>query len=297
MITVSPVVALPGPPCQLAESPQWLAGEVALQHVDILGHTILRRSLDGGDAVAPLRTGGDVGFALALEGGGVLAGVERDLLRFPFFTGGAPERIADVRGEPGVNRFNDACCDPAGRVLAGTLSRSRAPGTAALYRLEPSGALTWLLPATISNGLDWNADGTVLYYVDSTTQQVDAIGYDVDTGALGARRAFVHIAPEDGLPDGLAVDAAGGVWLALFGGGAVCRYTPGGALDAEITLPVTNPTSLAFGGTDLKTLFVTSARHLLSAEQLAREPLAGSVLALRPGVSGRPPRLPGHGLR
>jgi sugar lactone lactonase YvrE len=295
MITVSPVLSLPGPACQLAESPQWLAEAGALQHVDILGRTILRRPLGGGP-ITTLHTADDVGFALALEDGGVLAGAGRDLLFFPAFRS-EPVAVTDVRDEPEENRFNDACCDPAGRVLAGTLSRSRAPGTAALYRLEPSGALTRLLPATISNGLDWNDDATVLYYVDSTTQQVDAIAYDVDTGALGSRRRFAQIAPEDGLPDGLAADAEGGVWLALFGGAAVRRYTPGGALDAAITLPVTNPTSLAFGGTDLKTLFVTSARHLLSAEQLAREPLAGSVLALRPGVAGRPPWQPGHGLR
>jgi sugar lactone lactonase YvrE len=296
MITLSPAAALPGPAFRLAESPQWLVEEPVLQHVDILGRTILRRSLDGA-TVASARTEDDVGFALALDGGGVLAGVGRELLHFPNLEGAAPERVADVGQEPAINRFNDACCDPAGRVLAGTLSRTRLPGSAALYRLEPSGALTRLLPATLSNGLDWNIDATVLYYVDSTTQQVDAIAYDVDTGMLGTRRPFARIAPEDGLPDGLTVDAQGGVWLALFGGAAIRRYTPGGELEAELPLPVTNPTSLAFGGTDLKTLFVTSARHLLTSEQLTREPLAGSVLTLRPGVAGRLPWRPAHGRR
>jgi sugar lactone lactonase YvrE len=290
VITVSPIAGRPGPSCQLAESPQWLAGDVALQHVDILGKTILRRPLDGGP-VTTLHAPDDAGFALALEGGGVLAGAGRDLLLFPTFAS-EPVVVADVRHEPEDNRFNDACCDPAGRVLAGTLSRSRAPGTAALYRLEPSGALTRLLPATISNGLDWNADATVLYYVDSTTQQVDAIGYDVDTGALGARRPFVHIAPEDGLPDGLTVDAEGGVWLALFGGGEIRRYGPDGSLDARIVLPVTNPTSLAFGGEDLGTLFITSAQHRLTPAQRGHEPLAGAILTLRPGVHGRLPWRP-----
>lgn len=291
MITVSldPAV-LPGPRSALAESPQWRAEASAVQHVDILGRMVLRRPLDGGP-VTTLATPDDAGFGLAVEGGGVLAGAGRELLLFPTFTS-EPVVVAHVKGEPADNRFNDASCDPAGRVLAGTMSRSREPGTAALYRLEPSGALTRLLPATISNGLDWNADATLLYYVDSTTQQVDAIAYDVDTGVLGARRRFAAVAPEDGLPDGLAVDAEGGVWLALFGGGEIRRYMPDGSLDARIALPVTNPTSLAFGGDDLATLFITSAQHRLTPAQREREPLAGAILTLRPGVRGRLPSRP-----
>jgi sugar lactone lactonase YvrE len=120
---------------------------------------------------------------------------------------------------------------------------------------------------------------------------VDAIDFDVERGRLGARRAFAEIDPADGLPDGLCVDAAGGVWIALFGGGAVRRYTPDGELDLHFALPVTNPTSLAFGGPELDELFITSARHRLTPEQLEREPLAGSVLRLRPGNRWRLPNV------
>jgi sugar lactone lactonase YvrE len=116
------------------------------------------------------------------------------------------------------------------------------------------------------------------YYVDSVTQRIDAIGFDLDRGRLGARRQFAHIEPGDGLPDGLCVDADGGIWLALFGGGAIRRYRPDGTLDAHIPLPVTHPTSLAFGGPGLADLYVTSAR---------RGALGGSLLRLRPGVRGR----------
>jgi sugar lactone lactonase YvrE len=167
---------------------------------------------------------------------------------------------------------------------------TRRLSTAALYRVTPRGEIvTALNGVTISNGLDWDPEATRLFYVDSTTQRIDAIDFDLDRGRLGRRRTFATIAPEDGLPDGLAVDADGGVWVALFGGSAIRRYLPDGGLDAELRLPVTNPTSIAFGGQDLGDLYITSARHRLSAAQLAREPLAGSLLRTRPGVQGRLP--------
>jgi sugar lactone lactonase YvrE len=233
-----------------------------------------------------------VGFALTSNDRSIVAGVGQALVRMSGLHGPV-ETLATVRGEPPANRVNDAAFDPAGRLLAGTMSSTRAPGTAALYRLGPSGALERLLPATLSNGFDWNRDATLLYYIDSITQQVDAIAYDIDTGRLGARRRFIGVDPRDGLPDGLTVDAEGGLWVALFGGGCIRRYEPHGGLDAVVQLPVTNPTSPAFGGAGLATLFVTSARHRLTAGQRRREPLAGAVPALRPGVTGRPPSRPG----
>jgi sugar lactone lactonase YvrE len=129
---------------------------------------------------------------------------------------------------------------------------------------------------TVSNGLDWSPDATRLYHVDSVTQRIDALAFDVDRGRLGARRPFAAIDPADGLPDGLCVDAEGGVWVALFGGGAIRRHEPDGRLSAHVPLPVSHPTSLAFGGADLRDLYVTSAR-------------GGGLLRLRPGVTGRLP--------
>jgi sugar lactone lactonase YvrE len=124
-----------------------------------------------------------------------------------------------------------------------------------------------------------------MYFVDSLTFRVDAFDFD---GTISGRRPLIEVDPTDGLPDGLAIDVEGGIWLCLFGGGAVRRYSPSGALDAHIPLPVTNPTCPAFGGPDLATLFVTSARHRLTAEQLGAEPQAGSLLAVEAGVRGLP---------
>jgi sugar lactone lactonase YvrE len=236
-----------------------------------------------------------VGFALPAAGGAFVAGIGRTLTRLADFDA-AGEPLGEVEPQHTENRFNDAACDPRGRLWAGTMSTTRAPGTAALYRIEAGGAPEVAIGgATISNGLDWNLDATRLYYVDSPTQRIDVIDFDVDRGRLGERRPFVRIDPADGLPDGLTVDAEGGVWIALFGGGAIRRYTPDGELDAHIALPVTNPTSPAFGGPNRDELFVTSARHRLTPAQRAREPLAGSLLRLRPGVSGRAANVFGAG--
>ncbi len=206
----------------------------------------------------------------------------------PTEAGAAPTRpLAAVEPDRPGNRFNDCACDPQGRLWAGTMSKAREPGAAALYGLSPGGEIERVISATtISNGLGWSPAGDRMYFVDSTTQRVDVLDFDGATGAVSARRPLVQIDPRDGLPDGMAIDAEGGIWVCLFGGGAVHRYSPEGVLDAAIALPVTNPTSPAFGGADLRTLYVTTARHHLSPAQLAAEPLAGDVLALDPGVRG-----------
>jgi sugar lactone lactonase YvrE len=264
---------------RLGEGPVWLPASEQLLRVDIAEPAIVLRDLaTARERRRPMDA--PVGFALPAAGGGLVAGAGRSLVRLDALD--APSRrLAQV--EPGVpgNRFNDAACDPRGRLWAGTMSTTRAPGVAALYRYLPSGELTVALPgATVSNGLDWNLDATRLYYIDSVTQRIDAIDFDVDRGRLGARREFAAIAPADGLPDGLCVDAEGGIWVALFGGAAIRRYRPDGALDAHIPLPLPHPTSLAFGGPDLTDLYVTSARRTSDAP-------AGSLLRLRPGVRGR----------
>jgi sugar lactone lactonase YvrE len=271
----------------LGEGPVWLETTAQLLRVDINAPAIVLRDTASGterrrSMAAP------VGFALPAAGGALVAGVGRELVWLDDFDA-EPQSLASVEPGETANRFNDAACDPRGRLWAGTMSTTRAQGAAALYRLEPGGVPEVAIAgATISNGLDWNLDATRLYYIDSTTQRVDAIDFDLDRGNLGTRRAFVTIDQEDGLPDGLCVDAEGGVWIALFGGGAIRRHLPDGTLDVHLTLPVTNPTCPAFGGPDHSDLYVTSARHRLTPAQLAREPLAGSLLKLRPGVSGRP---------
>jgi sugar lactone lactonase YvrE len=231
------------------------------------GHTQRRHYADVVAGVAPRRSGGYVvvttrGFTL----------VDED---------GAPHALADVWDDPSV-RMNDGGCDPQGRLFWGSMATDAAPGRGAMYRLDPDGGVSRVFgDVTISNGLDWSPDGSVAYYVDTPTQRVDACAPD-----LAASRPFVSIAAAVGHPDGLTVDAEGGVWVALWGGHAVHRYSPEGELDAVVELPVAQVSSCAFGGDALDTLFITT-----SAENLADpEPAAGALFALRPGVRGLPPR-------
>jgi sugar lactone lactonase YvrE len=269
---------------QLGEGPVW--DGVELLRVDITAAVLHRwdpvsgaeRSFVAGDcltAAIPRRDGG-------------LVVARRHRLEV-WDADGAATTLGEVEADRADNRFNDCKCDPAGRLWAGTMSTVREPGAAALYRVEPGGGPRRVLAGTtISNGLGWSPAGDRMYFIDSPTQRVDRLDYDLDTGSVRSRRALVAIPGEQGLPDGMTVDAEGGIWLCLFGGAAVHRYTPDGRLAAVARLPVSNPTSLTFGGPRLDTLYVTSARHRLTLDQLRAEPLAGAVFALEPGVPGLP---------
>lgn len=271
---------------ELGEGPFWDERTGQLLRVDITRGRIHGWSPATGRAVAR-EVGGEVSAVLprAHAPGWLLAAGHRLVL----LEGDLQLTLAVVERDRPENRFNDCRCDPQGRLWAGTMSKQRVPATAALYRLAPGGEPERVITGTtISNGLGWSPDGERMYFVDSTTQRIDVLDFDGATGAVADRRPLVAIDPRDGLPDGLAVDAEGGIWVCLFGGGALRRYGPDGALDAAIRLPVTKPTSPAFGGPGLRTLYVTTARHRLSMAQLAVEPLAGAVLALDPGVRGLP---------
>lgn len=269
---------------QLGESPVWDDRGGQLLRVDIASGTVITCNPTSG-ATTRFDAGGEVSSVVMREGDGLLLAVGHEIVALD--SKGRREIIASVEDEKPDNRFNDCRCDPHGRLWAGTMNKHRAPRTAALYRMAPGGALRPVIrESTLSNGIGWSPAGDRMYFVDSTTQRIDVFDFDPTSAQTSGRRPFAHIEPSDGLPDGLAVDATGGVWLCLFGGGAIRRYTQTGVLDAVIDLPVTNPTCPTFGGHDLSTLYITSARHRLSAAQLASEPLAGAVLALEPGVSG-----------
>jgi sugar lactone lactonase YvrE len=142
--------------------------------------------------------------------------------------------------------------------------------------------VTRVLPGiSVSNGIDWSPDGRTLFHVDTARRRIDVYDFDEAAGTVAGRRAVIPVAPQLGSPDGLAVDAEGGLWVALWGGGAVQRYSPDGSACARVELPVTNVTSCCFGDPDLSTLYVTTA-----ARGAAHEPLAGAVFACRPGVLG-----------
>lgn len=271
---------------QLGEAPFWDERSGELLRVDISRGCVHGWNPSSG-AVWVREYEGEVSAVVPRSGsdGWVLAAGHRILLD----DGERLDVVASVEEHLPHNRFNDCKCDSKGRLWAGSMSKQRSPGDACLYRLGPSGDLQVVLAGTtLSNGLGWSPQGEWMYFIDSTTQRIDVMDFQEESGEVENRRPFAKIDEADGLPDGMAVDAEGGVWVCLFGGGALRRYGPEGTLEAIVSLPVTNPTSPVFGGPRFQTLYVTSARHRLPKRQLAAEPLAGALLAVDPEVPGQP---------
>jgi sugar lactone lactonase YvrE len=202
---------------------------------------------------------------------------------------GEPELIAHVEAGNPATRFNDGEIDPQGRYWAGTMGWDAEPGQGSLYRLDPGGQVTRMVEdVTISTGLGWSPDGGTMYYADTHTHRIDRFDFDPVNGDISNRREFVTIRDGGGRPDGLTVDSEGAVWVATWPGYGVHRYLPDGTLDAIIPLPVSNVSSVELGGPDLREAFITTASELLSAEEHAAQPLAGSLFHARVDVPGLP---------
>lgn len=270
----------------LGEAPVWLAGSALLLWVDILAPAVhLSDPATGTDTALPL--GELVGAVVPRARGGFVAMMANAFRSLDLEAGVTGTLCIAEPDKPG-NRFNDAKCDRAGRLFAGTMAIDAGPGQGTLWRLDPDLRLTAVETGLhVSNGLGWSPDDRTFYFTDTGARIVFAYDYDLATGTPTNRRPFVTF---DGQakPDGLAVDAEGFIWVALWDGWGVARYAPDGRLDRFVSLPVPRPSSVAFGGEGLRTLFITSARVRLSAAQLAEAPLSGSVFALEPGVAGTP---------
>ncbi len=196
-------------------------------------------------------------------------------------------RFASAIDDPAI-RFNEGNADPTGAFWCGSMAWKKTPGAGTLYRLGPDAGITAVLTdVTISNGLGFTADGASAYYVDTPTHRVDVLSFDAERG-LHDRRPFVRIDPDHGNPDGLTVDAEGGVWVALYGGGAVHRYAQDGSLSHVVEIPggVRQVTSVTLGGAGMDQLFITTSREDLPNDQ---QPTAGAVFTAPAGVRGLPP--------
>lgn len=265
--------------CELGEGPVWDSTRHELVWVDVDRGLVHRRA--PGRADLTLDAGQPVGCAVPRAAGGLALALRDGFALLDAEETGAPRLVAPVEGRART-RMNDGGVDARGRFWAGTMSLGGDTRIASLYRLDPDLTVTRILPGlSVSNGIGWSPDGSVLYHVDSPRRRIDLYDFDMDAGRPAGRRAVIPVPAEVGMPDGLAVDEEGGVWLALWGGGAVHRYAPGGRLEERLELPVTNVTSCCFGDAELETLYVTTA-----ARGAAHEPLAGAVFALRPGVRG-----------
>ncbi len=293
-LTVAPRPAAASPGVQVAvraeallgEGPVWSAALGRLLWVDILAPAIhISNPATGEDRVVATE---EMVAALAPRASGGFVAAARSGLR-EFDGAGLGRVLAAPITQGAPLRLNDGRCDPRGRFWVGSLALDSTPDAGALHRLEAGGAARLMEAGLhVPNGIGFSPDGTRLYLADSARRRVDLFDFDAEAGTIAKRRPFVTLAEGEGVPDGLAVDAEGGVWIALWDGWRVVRHAPDGRLDRVVHLPVPRPTSCTFGGPDLATLYVTSARVRLSAAQLAEAPLSGSVFAFEPGARGLP---------
>ena len=272
-------------PAQLGEGPRWDAATQTLLWVDIPGRLVHR--YDPATGVDTTQQTADVvSLALPRLRGGVVVGLPDGLHLLDHE--GSPLVAAVEPGHAGT-RTNDGACDAAGRLWVGTMALDERSPVAGLYRVDTYLGVTMILTGTtISNGLGWSPSGRRFYFIDSPTCRIDVFDCDPVSGALENRRPLAAVEVEGAVPDGLAVDAEGCVWVALHGGWGLRRYSPEGELLAEVGLPVARITSCCFGGPDLRDLYVTTRREGLSETEAAGQPLAGALLRLDVGVTGLP---------
>lgn len=298
--------ALATEPCEVGESPFWHPAEQMLYWVDIPSKKIFRSNVFMGTVeswamaaphdlepgcIAPARSGG---LVIAL----------RDGVYRARSWGGPLEKLAPALHNTKTSRFNDGKCDPLGRFWAGTIHEPRDAREAALYCLDGRGGHAPALArmaggATVGNGLAWSADGRTLYWADTTAHVIHAWDWDAAANTLQGQRVFRQfpLKPPDwqpglpgygGRPDGAAVDSQGNYWAAMFEGRRVLKLSPAGEVLAEIETPVQCPTMVCFGGDDLQTLYLTTARHGRPAAELEAMPQSGCVFSTRVDVPGLP---------
>lgn len=305
-LSATPVPGLA--PAHHGEGPTWDAGRGELLWVDLTAGLVRRAAIGADGALTETgvhRGGGTVGAVVPAADGGWLLAADGGFTHLA--ADGTARVLISLAGEGGTEadggtRMNDAACDPAGRFFAGTMAFDQRPGAGALYRLDLDGTVTTVLDGlTVSNGVDWSPDGRTVYLADSGPGVVHAFDYDPGTGAFARARVFLEFGGDDGVADGLTVDDEGCVWTALWGGGQVRRWSPGGELLAVVEVPgVARTSSCAFAGPGRDLLVVSTSAEGLDDAARAASPDAGRLFTARPGVPGpaaNPYRGPLAGLR
>ena len=275
----------------LGEGPLWCPIEQALYWIDSVAPAIHRWAPESG-ATRSWAMPSMIGSMALRAGGGAVVALETGFA-FVDLDSGNVTPLIDPEAERPETRFNDGKCDRRGRFWAGTMDRAMAAPLGSLYRLDAALDCRPMADGvTVANGLGWSPDDRTMYHTDSAARRIYAYDFDLDQGSLSGRRVFVELADGTGFPDGLAVDAEGFVWSAIWRGGRVERHAPDGRLDRTVELPITRPTSCIFGGPDLDRLYVTSASARDGRDP--EPPPAGDVFVIETGVRGLPePRFAG----
>lgn len=274
----------------LGEGPVWDVQNRQLFWVNIDGKELQwYRPSDG--AADRISFNKKIGAAVPAKDGSWILALEDGFYRWEPESGNLT-LIAPTDEPNPANRLNDGKCDGKGRFWAGTMS-AKWTKDGSLYLLEQGGKLTRKWDGIIcSNGLAWNADDTVMYYIDTGDRAVYAFDYDAESGAIANRRVLIDFAGEEGNPDGMTIDADGKLWIAHWGGWQVSCWDPAtGRKLATVAVPAKNVTSCAFGGEYLDELYITSARNGNTEQELAEQPLAGALFRVKTGAKGLPPTL------
>ena len=289
-------------PDQLGESPFWHPQEQRLYWVDIPGKRVARVAVDGLQAQGAVEywpLDEEPGCIAPVQGGGLVLALRSGIYRARAW-GGPLQLLAAAPYDTRKQRFNDGKCDPQGRFWAGSLYEPKDQALGVLYMLDAQGLHERMDGVTTANGLAWSPDGRTAYWADTAAHQIRAFDFDAARGQLSNSRVFYQATPKPagwawgsatpygGRPDGAAVDAEGCYWSAQYEGQRLLRLSPAGEVLAEVPVPAMCPTMPCFGGPDLRTLLVTTARHGRSAAELAQYPDAGCVFALRVDVPGLP---------
>ncbi|MBZ9702810.1 MULTISPECIES: SMP-30/gluconolactonase/LRE family protein [unclassified Mesorhizobium] len=271
----------------LGESPTWLARGGELFWVDLRRPCLHRLRPETG-AVTSWPMPEVIGSVVPRASGGVVVALRQGLHAFDPASG-ALSLLARVEDGPPEHRLNDMKCDPGGGIICGSMWDYGLHASGALYRIDAAGSSSRIRDGiAVPNAIAFAPDGRTVYFTDTRQGDIERADFDPASGFVGPWSLFAdrHAAP--GKPDGATVDADGFLWNARYQGGSLARFAPDGRLDRLVPLPVTQPTSCAFGGPGLKTLYVTTATQKLTEDQLANEPLAGCLLALDVGVAGLP---------
>lgn len=277
-------------PMLLGECPMWHPTEAALYWIDIAAQEVHRyQTSTAAHQVWPLPS--EPGCIARCADRGLLVAM-RSGLAFLDTTNGELTNLADAPYDTSCMRFNDGRCDANGRLWTGTLYEPRNRAGGSLFCVERGMIRDADKPVTVSNGVAFSVDNRTLYHTDTTAHRITAYDFDMATGNVGQGHTFAQFSTDKssnygGRPDGAAVDSENAYWCAMYEGGRILRLSPAGEVLLEISLPVKCPTMIAFGGADLKTLYVTSARHNRPQEELQRFPLSGCVFAIDMDIAGR----------
>lgn len=265
----------------LGEGPAWDTKTQTLYWVDILEKRIYART----EILAQLDE--FIGFLAPCKNGNLIVGKRASFIDFDIAS--SQQTVLAALNESATNRINDGKCDPAGRLLAGTMDMNEKDPAGSFYSFDGKQAKVLFRGVTISNGLAWSVDHKTFYYIDTPTREIKAFDYDVTTGELANPRVAIYIPDSIGWPDGMTSDMDGNLWIAMWGGAQVTKWNPNsGKLLEQISIPALHSSACVFGGKDRNELYVTSARKGMSDADLKKYPLSGGLFKVVTNVEGMP---------